>query len=85
MSSLEQIVRPFADIGTEPIKGVASIPLPSTNVTLVITGGAAVSGGSFSYSYSFSNYADAHESELFPDGTVYSVVQPDFYVNTTFA
>jgi hypothetical protein len=67
--SLEQIVRPFADIGTEPIKGVATVPLPSTNVTLVVTGGAQVSGGSYSYSFSHSDYADAKESELQADGT----------------
>jgi hypothetical protein len=72
MSSLEQIVRPFADIGTEPIKGVASVPLPSTNVTLVVSGGGSVVSGSISYSYSFSNYADAKESELQADGTPFS-------------
>lgn len=69
MASLEGIVRPFTDIGTEPQKGVASLPLPSTNVTLIVTGGGAAITGSYSFSSSFSRYADAKEVEQTDNGS----------------
>jgi hypothetical protein len=62
--SLEQIVRPFTDVGTNPVKGVATIPAPSTNVMLVVSGGGSVVSGATSYSFSYTTYAEAHEDEV---------------------
>jgi hypothetical protein len=67
-NSLENIVRPFTTEDTAPERGVATIPQPSQNVILIVTGGGQVKSGSFNYSLSFTLYADAKQKEVTDSG-----------------
>jgi len=63
MATFEPLIRPFETVGSSPRPGVASIPQVVPNVMLVVTGAGQTKSGGFSWSWSYTLYADAKQGE----------------------
>jgi hypothetical protein len=63
MATFEPLIRPFETATSSPKPGVASIPQITPDVQLIVSGNGLIKSGSYSQSWSFSQYADAKQTE----------------------
>lgn len=61
---LEGLVRPFETPSAQPVAGVASVPQMVPDVILSIVGNGTMKTGAYSYSWSYTGYADAKQNEV---------------------